>query len=154
MVATPSISKELINKLIKSNEFFVVLNIRHDKRTPSTVFAVQTNSGKFKLVLWIDSFERKVGLKSHSSENGKKSIVFKYVPIQQGSWHRVLLSFTELQTNSPLIQLYVDCQLVEKKNFPFSLRYSLMEDSMDAEIRLAQQKNIKGSDSQKFIVSI
>ncbi|XP_065672977.1 cartilage oligomeric matrix protein isoform X3 [Hydra vulgaris] len=151
LIATSSISKELIFKLIKSKEFFVSINIRHDKRTPSTVLALQTSSGKSKLVLWIDSFERKVGLKSHSIKNGKNGIVFKHIPIQQGSWHRLLISFKELDTDSPIVQLYVDCQYVGKKDFPLNLRYSLMEDSMDTEIRLGQQKHTHGNDPQKFI---
>jgi len=152
LVAKREITTEFVTELIKNKEFFISANVRHDKSTASVLIALQTaTKGKHKFVIWVNSVEKKLGIKSQSRE-AKKTITFKNnVPIFQGKWHHIVFHFTRFDSKNPQISLYVDCKLVETLTFPFSMLYSLMEDGLKSELRLAQSKAIPGKETHKFI---
>ena len=126
---------------------------RHDKRAPSVLLALQTHTGKFKLVFWIDAASQKIGVRSLSSD-GKRNLVFKKLPLKHARWHKIVMHFQKMDSDKPKIDLYVDCQLADKRVFPFSLRFSLIEDQLDTALRLGTLKPEVGKDPIKFVVSI
>ena len=145
---------EFVSELLRDEEFLFTANIRHDKSTQSSLVSLQTTSGKNKFVIWIDSKAGKIGIKTNSILTGKKHVVFKRLPIKQGQWHKVVLAFKNFKPKEkPEITLHIDCQEIEKKIFPSSLKESIIEDSFSTEIRLGQSKNLVNRNPHKFIVS-
>lgn len=154
VLAEKYVAVEFVSEILRDKEFLFTANVRHDKATPSTLFALQTPSGRNKFVIWMDSNSGKIGIKTHSQLFGKKTMTFKRLPIKQGKWHKIVLLFKNFDVKKkPEIALYIDCQEIEKKKFPISLKESIIEDSMDSEIRLGQSKNSPTKDPHKFIVS-
>lgn len=146
------IKKEFVREILRDKEFLFTTNLRHDKRTPSTLVSLQTKEGKIRFSIWLDSYEGKIGIRTHSSKLGKKSIVFRRVPMKQGSWHNIVIHFKNFDINIlPEITLYVDCSMVEKQTFPISLKESIMEHGLESVFRLNQLQNINGKDPLKFI---
>jgi len=153
LLADETVTTELVREVTRDKDVFIVANIRHDRRTPSVILSLQTNTGKQKFVLWINAHEQKIGVKSHSSEKskGKKTLTFKRVPIVQGQWHRIVVHLKDTDKEENIVDLYVDCQFVDSKVFPFSLAYSIIEDGLVSEFRLGQLKKATGKDEIKFI---
>ena len=146
------IAQELLQNILSWTEFIFVANVKLDKSSPSAILAFETPKGKPKFELWMDASSGKVGIRSHMKSKKKKSIVFKKVPIAQASWHRIVIHFKDFNATNPMIHLYVDCQLFERKHFPLPLRQALLEDADNIEVRLGQLKNV-GKDVLKFMVS-
>jgi len=84
---------------------------------------------------------------------GKKSLTFRRVPMQQGRWHRIVIRFNIMETGKPEITLFIDCLEIEKQSLDIPFKETLMEDSIESEIRLNQLLSIPGKDPLKFIVS-
>ena len=147
------IGYEIIENLLSWSEFIVVANVRLDKNGPGTLLAIETPKGRPKFVVWMDSPSQKVGIRSHLDRQGKKAVVFRKVPFKQQSWHRVVIHVRMLNETNPAVDLYVDCQFVERKIFPLSIRKAILEDKVRLELRLGQIKNL-GKDIMKFVVSI
>lgn len=145
------IAYEIIENLLTWSEFILVGNVQLDKNGPGTLLAVETPKGRPKFVVWMDSPAKKVGIRSHMDKHGKKSVVFKQVPFQQQRWHRVVIHVRMLNETNPAIDLYVDCEFIERKVFPISIRKAILEDKSRLELRLGQIKNL-GKDNMKFVV--
>lgn len=153
LLADPSITKEFVNAVIRHKDFFVVVNVRNDKQTTTSLISVQTKRGKHKFLVWMDVRERKIGIKSHSSD-GKGHVVFKHVPVKQGKWHHIILHFQKFDTNAPTVDLYIDCEFIEQQKFSMSLKFSLIEDGLISELRIGQIKSKIGKDPMKFLGGI
>ena len=156
LIAEDLIKTEILRGITSDKEFFVAANIRHDRQKPSVIATLQTKaSGKQKFTIWVNAFEQKLGIRSHSSEKkkGKKNITFKKLPIKIGQWHRIVIHFKKIDKDEPIIDLYVDCQFFDSKTFPFALAHALVEDGLDSEFRLGQLKNAPEKDPSRFIVS-
>jgi len=148
--ANPYIGYEIIENLLSWSEFIVAANVRLDKNGPGTLLALETPKGRPKFVIWMDSPGQRVGIRSHLERRGKKGIVFRKVPFTQQSWHRVVLHVRMLNLTNPVIDLYVDCQFVERKVFPLPIRKAILEGKKRLELRLGQIKNL-GKDIMKFV---
>ena len=156
LIADDLIKTEILRGITSDKEFFVAANIRHDRQKPSVIASLQTKaSGKQKFTIWVNAFEQKLGIRSHSSEKkkGKKNITFKKLPIKIGQWHRIVIHFKKIDKDEPIIDLYVDCQFFDSKTFPFALAHALVEDGLDSEFRLGQLKYTPEKDPIRFIVS-
>ncbi len=151
--ASKYIGNEILENMLSWSEFIIVANVRLDKNGPGALFAVETDKGRHKFVLWMDSPAQKLGIRSHLNNVGKKSITFKKVPFKQQSWHRVVVHLRMLNETKPVVDLYVDCKFVERKHFPMPLRTALLEDRNTLEFHLGQVKN-HGRDFLKFVVRI
>ena len=147
------IGYEILENMLTWSEFIIVANVRLDKNGQGTVFAIETPKGRPKFVLFMDSPAQKVGIRSHLQRSGKKTLTFKKVPFKQQQWHRVVLHMRVLNETKPVVDLYVDCKFVERKNFPISIREALNEDKARVEFRLGQIKN-HGKDIMKFVVGL
>lgn len=73
--AAEDVRAELIRDFIRDEEFVFIANVRHDKSTPSTLFSMMTPKGKIKFSIWIDTGSRKVGIKIHNRNAGKKVVI-------------------------------------------------------------------------------
>jgi len=151
LIADEYIAKEVLNEIVRHDSFIIDMNVRHDKNGASTLFALQTEkTGKFKFVIWIDSKAGRIGIRSQSTD-GKKNLIFKKLDLVMGQWHHITMHFTRMNEKKPKVDLYVDCMLADKKHFPFSLKYSLIEDSIDTSFRMGQLKPYKSKDPVKFV---
>ena len=69
--AEEDVKRELIRDFLRDKEFVFVANVRHDKRTPSNLFSMQTESGKIKFSIRIDSMGGKISIIMHNRKLGK-----------------------------------------------------------------------------------
>eukprot|EP00794_Sanderia_malayensis_P010173 gene10173-11214_t len=151
--ASKYIGEEILENMLSWSEFILVANVRMDKNGPGALFAVESSRGRHKLVLWMDSPAQKLGIRSHLNSIGKQSITFKKLPFKQQQWHRIVVHFRLLNETKPVVDLYVDCQFIERKHFPIPLREALLEDRNTLEFRLGQIKN-HGKDVMKFVGAV
>ncbi len=150
--ASQYIGNEILENMLSWSEFILVANVRLDKNGPGALFAVETPNGRHKFVVWMDSPAQKLGIRSHLNSGGKRSITFKKVPFEQQKWHRIIVHLRMLNETKPVVDLYVDCNFIERKHFPIPLRTALLEDRGNLEFRLGQIRN-HGKDIMKFVVS-